>query len=138
GPVAIDVGENGLGWGLGLHPLGVGEPRKLEGDARAPAGVFAIASAFGRGAPVVKTKMPWLRTTGSLVCVDDPRSSRYNRIVDESGDIKEVDAGPPALGSSRYQSAEPLARDDELYDVGLFVDHNAFGDGKRAPIPGRG
>ncbi len=134
-PIEIVVGENGLGWGLGLHPLGVGEPRKLEGDARAPAGVFAIASAFGRGAPAVKTKMPWLSSTPSLVCVDDPKSARYNRIVDASAD---ADAGPPALGSSAFESAEPLLRDDGLYDVALLVDHNGLGDVKRRVIPGRG
>jgi L,D-peptidoglycan transpeptidase YkuD (ErfK/YbiS/YcfS/YnhG family) len=131
-PIEIVVGENGLGWGLGLHPLGVGEPRKLEGDARAPAGVFALASAFGRGAPAVKTKMPWLKATDTLVCVDDPKSSRYNRIVDTAGDT------PTDGGTSAYQTAEPLFREDDRYDVAILVDHNALGDGKRAVIPGRG
>ena len=138
-PVEIVVGENGLGWGLGLHPLGVGEPRKLEGDGRGVAGAFALVTAFGRGAPVVKSQMPWLQATPTLQCVDDPRSSRYNHIVDAAGDQRgDVDGGPPSLGASAYKTAEPLLRDDGLYDVALLVDHNNLGDGSKRVIPGRG
>lgn len=137
--IEIVVGENGLGWGLGLHPLGVGEPRKTEGDGRAPAGVFALSSAFGRGAPAMKTAMPWLQTTPALACVDDPKSARYNRLVNEdAADADELgvgDAGPPARD---YKTAERMQRDDGQYDVGVFVDHNALGDVARTPIAGRG
>lgn len=135
-PIEIVVGEGGLGWGLGLHPLGVGEPRKTEGDGRAPAGVFALSSAFGRGAPAMKTAMPWLSTTPVLACVDDPKSARYNRLINEApNDAIGLDGGPPARD---HQTAERMQRDDGQYDVGVLVDHNAMGDGARTPVAGRG
>lgn len=138
--IEIVVGESGMGWGLGLHPLGVGEPRKTEGDGRAPAGVFALSSAFGRGAPAMKTTMPWLTTTPELACVDDPKSARYNRLINEEPDdarnaSESVDGGPPARD---YKTAERMQRDDGQYDVGVLVDHNAMGDASRTPIAGRG
>lgn len=134
-PIEVVVGESGLGWGLGLHPLGVGEPRKTEGDGRGVAGVFALASAFGRGAPPMKTAMPWLTTSATLACVDDPKSARYNRLVDESTDEPGPDGGPPVHD---YKTAERMLREDGLYDVGVLVDHNALGDGSRDAIAGRG
>lgn len=125
--IEIVVGDHGLGWGLGLHPLGVGEPRKTEGDDRAPAGVFALPSAFGRGAPAFQSAMPYLQTSASLACVDDPKSARYNRIIDDvEGEVHD------------HQSAERLQRDDGLYDVGVLVDHNGLGDTSKPAIAGRG
>lgn len=138
-PIEIVVGEGGLGWGLGLHPLGVGEPRKTEGDGRAPAGVFALSSAFGRGVPAMKSAMPWLSTTPELACVDDPKSARYNRLINEDPSedlaVDGVDAGSPLRD---YKTAERMQRDDGQYDVGVLVDHNALGDAARKPIAGRG
>ena len=126
-PIEIVVGESGLGWGLGLHPLGVGEPRKTEGDGRAPAGVFALPSAFGQGAPAFKIAMPWLSTSSELACIDDPKSARYNRVIVEvEGEAKD------------HQTAERMQRADGLYDVGVLVDHNGMGDSKKPAIAGRG
>lgn len=129
--IEIVVGEGGMGWGLGMHPLAVSssthEPRKTEGDGRAPAGVFALSSAFGRGAPPMKTAMPWLQTTPALACVDDPKSPRYNRLIDTT-----------PSPSPDFKTAEPMQRDDAQYDIGVLVDHNALGDTARTPIAGRG
>jgi L,D-peptidoglycan transpeptidase YkuD (ErfK/YbiS/YcfS/YnhG family) len=124
--IEVVVGDSGLGWGLGLHPLGVGEPRKTEGDGRAPAGVFRLVSAFGRGAPAVATKMPWLEVKENLGCVDDPASKAYNRILD-------VTAGAPD-----WKSFEKLMRNDPLYDTAVIVDHNSLGTTDVTPIAGRG
>lgn len=132
GPIEVVVGEGGLGWGLGLHPhavaAGVGDPRKIEGDGRAPAGVFALVSAFGRGTPTMKTSMPWLETRPGLSCIDDPRSRRYNRLVDTS-----AETSPPD-----WRTAEAMLREDDGYDLGVLVDHNGLGDGRSAVVPGRG
>lgn len=142
--IEVVVGESGLGWGLGLHPLGVGEPRKTEGDGRAPAGVFRLLSAFGPMAPPMKTRMPWLRTSAKLVCVDDPRGGAYNRLVDEAatpapaGPDGGVEPAPAPAYRSAYRSAEPMLRDDGLYEIGLLVDQNGFGDTSAKVIPGRG
>lgn len=138
--IEVVVGESGLGWGLGLHPLGVGEPRKTEGDGRAPAGVFRLLSAFGPMAPPMKTRMPWLRTRAKLVCVDDPRGGAYNRLVDEAAATAAAapDGGIDPPQERRYRSAEPMLRDDGLYEVGLLIDQNGFGDTSAQVIPGRG
>ncbi|HEV7891486.1 MAG TPA: hypothetical protein VGP08_12655, partial [Pyrinomonadaceae bacterium] len=46
--VPVAVGRNGLGWGAGLVDVsGNVGPSKKEGDGKAPAGVFALGSAFG-------------------------------------------------------------------------------------------
>ncbi|MCC7073311.1 MAG: hypothetical protein IT383_18510 [Deltaproteobacteria bacterium] len=138
--IEVVVGENGLGWGLGLHPLGVGEPRKVEGDARAPAGVFRLLSAFGPMAPPMKTRMPWLRTSAELVCVDDPRGGAYNRLVDEhvATPATAPDAGVAVPPERSYRSAERMWRNDGLYEIGLLIDQNGFGDTSALVVPGRG
>lgn len=137
GPIEVSIGESGLGWGLGLHPLGVGEPRKTEGDGRAPAGVFRLVSAFGPMAPPFKTRMPWLRTRPSLVCVDDPRGGAYNRLVDEDlAPAPAPDAG--AAEAPTFRSVERLVRNDGVYDLGLLVDQNGAGDTEARVVPGRG
>lgn len=137
--IEVVVGESGLGWGLGLHPLGVGEPRKTEGDGRAPAGVFRLMNAFGPRSPPFKTRMPWLSTRASLVCVDDPRGGAYNRLVDEerAAQTPVADAGTESPAPT-YRSAERLLRDDGLYEIGVLVDQNGAGDTDARVIPGRG
>jgi L,D-peptidoglycan transpeptidase YkuD (ErfK/YbiS/YcfS/YnhG family) len=47
--VPVAVGRNGLGWGVGVVETGgmTEGPAKREGDGKAPAGVFALGSAFG-------------------------------------------------------------------------------------------
>jgi D-alanyl-D-alanine dipeptidase len=106
------VGERGLGWGLGLHghPKEKG-PSKVEGDRRAPAGIFRITGAFGASATGVG-KMPWQRITPTLEAIDDPESRFYNRIVDRARI-----AGPD------WQSSERMAK-IPAYALGLVVAHN--------------
>ena len=128
-PIPVVVGRNGLGWGVGLHPIADMEahrdngPEKREGDGRAPAGVFRLSSAFGY-APAKEAggiKLPYMQATPSLRCVDDAQSRHYNRIVD-SALIKPV-----------WKSAEEMRRHDDQYRLGIVVDHNT-----NPVIPGRG
>lgn len=120
--VAVTVGHRGLGIGLGLHTDGLAGPLKEEGDKRAPAGVFAIESAFGtkdRNSP----RFPYRKTTTSDRWVDDPGSSHYNQWVG---------LGDPGIRQD-WKSAEILRRPDGLYDLALVVGHN------RGPVvQGRG
>lgn len=122
--VDIVVGNAGLGWGIGLHGGGVGvnAPRKVEGDGRAPAGVFRLTRVFGKHrAP--ESGLPSQQLTTGDVCVDDATHTAYNRIL-------------PAGTEKTWVSAEQLVRKDWLYDLVVVVDQNhGEGDGV---VAGRG
>jgi L,D-peptidoglycan transpeptidase YkuD (ErfK/YbiS/YcfS/YnhG family) len=115
-PIDVVLGREGYAWGRGLHgggaPEGRAGPIKREGDGRSPAGVFAIGSAYGYAAAHDEFALPYLQATGDLRCIDDPRSSHYNRIV--STKDTNVD----------WKSAERMLRDDELYVLAIVVEHN--------------
>jgi L,D-peptidoglycan transpeptidase YkuD (ErfK/YbiS/YcfS/YnhG family) len=116
-PVAAVVGRSGLGWGSGLHlgPAGAG-PVKREGDGRAPAGMFRLSAAFGYDAleSMSWVRLPYTHATESIQCVDDVDSPYYNRIVDRA-----------TVADARWTSHEDMRRRDELYRMGVVVDHNA-------------
>ena len=106
-PVAI--GGHGLGWAWSQKDLAeTGEPTKIEGDKRTPAGVFAIGPAFGFAADGPGRGYLPLKQSQSI-CVNDPRSARYNEIVAKG----KVDAGV-----SRETMSEI-----SLYRRGLTVDY---------------
>ena len=116
GPVRAAVGRTGLAWGRGLHgePRGAG-PVKREGDGKAPAGVFGLGPAFGY-APADSARwirLPYVATDPSVECVDDARSRRYNRLVDRD-----------TVAAPDWTSHEEMRRADELYRLGVWVDHN--------------
>ncbi len=116
----VSIGRSGSAWGLGLHPAQAGL-QKREGDGRAPAGLFAIGSAFGYADRAV-TGLDYAAMQRSHYCVDVPTSPLYNRIVDT--DIAGVDA---IAGST-----EPMRRDlhldgDPVYRLGFVIAHNADG-----------
>jgi D-alanyl-D-alanine dipeptidase len=122
--VPVAVGRKGLGWGAGLVETGGMEgPQKREGDGKAPAGLFALGTAFGF-APVQDAawlRLPYTPLTPSVECVDDTASRRYNLIVDRA-----------SIGDVDWNSSEQM-RSVEGYRWGLVVRHNA------APtIAGRG
>jgi L,D-peptidoglycan transpeptidase YkuD (ErfK/YbiS/YcfS/YnhG family) len=118
---AVNVGRQGSGWGLGLHDARDQDagPVKREGDGRAPAGVFAIGTAFGY-APQLSTGLAYKAMQANDWCIDVPDSPLYNRIVDRSL------AKAPGLD----QASEPMRRDlqpkpDDLYKFGFVIEHNA-------------
>ena len=117
----VNVGRSGSGWGLGLHAARDQDagPVKREGDGRAPAGVFAIGTAFGY-APELSTGLAYKAMQANDWCIDVPDSPLYNRIVDRSL------AKAPGLD----RASEPMRRDlqakpDDLYKVGFVIEHNA-------------
>ena len=123
--VGVAVGRNGLGWGAGLVETGAAAagPRKKEGDGKAPAGLFALGTAFGF-APLREAawlRLPYTPLTPSVECVDDAASRRYNLIVD-----REEVVGVDWSSSERMRSVEG-------YRWGLVVRHNAA-----PPVAGRG
>jgi hypothetical protein len=117
-PVAVSLGRSGLAWGRGLHPpFGGAGPEKREGDARAPAGVFAISALFGTAGAesdlARAAKLPYLCATRDLKCIDDPASAHYNRIVDQT-----------SIARPNWTSCEDMLRSDGRYAVGALVGHN--------------
>ncbi len=113
----IVVGRNGSAWGIGLHDPQRG-PVKREGDGRAPAGIFAIGTAFGY-ADAADTALPYAAMGRSDWCIDVVDSPLYNRIVD--ADV----VGPDRVAGS----TEPMRRDlhadgDQRYRLGFVIAHN--------------
>ncbi len=111
----IVVGRSGLAWGRGLHPAATVGPQKKEGDGKSPAGVFRLSSAFGfaSAAEMKALKIPYVRETGAMECVDDVQSKYYNSIVDRN-QITNVD----------WNSSERMLAVGEQYRLGIVVDHN--------------
>lgn len=80
--VPVLYGKGGLAWGRGV--LGTDEPgrRKVEGDGRAPAGVFAIGTLFGYDATApAGAALPYHQVTDADAWVEDPTLPEYNRHV---------------------------------------------------------
>lgn len=109
------VGRNGLAWGNGRHgAIPADEPRKKEGDGKAPAGIFRLSSAFGYAAPetMASVQLPYRQATPTLLCVDDTNSRYYNRMIDK----KQV--------TTDWKSCEEMRRPDNQYRMGIVIDHN--------------
>lgn len=125
-PIPVFLGKNGLGWGRGLHgdpwsSTGGGKdgffasgPIKREGDKKAPAGIFRLGFLFGY-APAGRLggKFPYRQMTDANECVDDMDSPLYNQVIDAQA--------YPARG---WKSFERMRRDDDVYSLGLTVEHN--------------
>ncbi|HXB53388.1 MAG TPA: L,D-transpeptidase family protein [Vicinamibacteria bacterium] len=107
------LGRTGLAWGRGLHPSGLEGPSKKEGDGKSPAGVFELREATGYAPePPPGTRLAYRTATPDLRCVDDPSSSFYNRLVNETRVRKD------------WASAEMMHRGDDLYRLVIWVGHN--------------
>ena len=109
--IAIKLGRNGLGWGIGLHTT----PKdakiiKKEGDGKAPAGIFELKQAFGYFPFVVEYPYEVYKATNH--CVDDVNSKLYNKIVDSTKVA--VD----------YKSKEHMRFPENYYKYGVVVNHN--------------
>ncbi len=114
--ISVDVGENGMAWGLGLHTIpSNAEFIKKEGDGRAPAGIFALGRAFGLAAPedMTRLKMPYLMLTPSIEAVDDPNSQYYNQIVDRA-----------TISNPDWNSSEKMSSIVPCYILGVEILHN--------------
>jgi L,D-peptidoglycan transpeptidase YkuD (ErfK/YbiS/YcfS/YnhG family) len=116
---AISVGRSGTAWGRGLHPLQSDGPQKREGDGKAPAGVFAIGTAFGY-APSADTRLAYQGMDYNDWCIDVPDSPLYNRIVDRS-----VAKAPGLDKSTEPMRLDLHAKGDQRYRQGFVIEHNA-------------
>ena len=114
----VTVGRTGTAWGIGLHAARSDGPVKREGDGKAPAGVFAIGTAFGYESQA-RTGLDYKGMGYNDWCIDVPESPMYNQIVDRSV------AKAPGLD----KSSEPMRLDlhnngDPRYREGLVIGHN--------------
>jgi L,D-peptidoglycan transpeptidase YkuD (ErfK/YbiS/YcfS/YnhG family) len=102
------VGKAGMAWSHFFRDLRRGnEPVKVEGDKRAPAGVYRIGRTFG----IVPSPRPGhLQVTGDTICVHDLSSPAYNTIASRA------QIGPKV-------SAENMSRALPMYRRGLLVDY---------------
>jgi len=113
----IVLGTSGLAWGRGTHgDTPSAEYRKREGDGKSPAGIFALSAVFGyapaaQAGPAARA-MPYVQATTATECVDDSASTHYNRVLQRTG------------AAVDWNSAEHMRRDDDLYRLGIVVDHN--------------
>jgi D-alanyl-D-alanine dipeptidase len=91
----------------GLAPAG----EKREGDGRAPAGIYAVGSAFGF-APAADLRVPYRQLRDTTECVDDSASRYYNQLIDRDS-VPHVD----------WSSSEKM-RSIEQYRWGIVVNYN--------------
>jgi len=120
----IVLGSKGLGLGDGVMPLSLpGAPVKHEGDKKSPAGIFTIGTAFGyadkKDAAWIKNR--YVQAFDTLICVDDPQSVNYNKLVDKD------------TAKHDYNSFEHMHLKSDAYKWGLFLNHNS---GKVVPGDG--
>ena len=107
GPATALIGHKGLAWAHAFRSFARrGEPVKVEGDKRAPAGFYKIGPSFGF---VVSDRPRYLRITDGMTCVDDLSSPRYNTITTR-GEI-----GPKVHGENMWRVPE--------YRRGLLIDY---------------
>ncbi len=122
--IPVVVGRSGVG-------------PKREGDGRSPEGVFELGSLFGYGQepPAVmdvsaETSFPYQSMAPGAVCVDDPASSYYNRVLDPDT------LAESTAGAAEWHSSEAMRRDlvhgDDLYKWGVVVRYND------SAVPGAG
>jgi zinc D-Ala-D-Ala dipeptidase len=114
-PIPVVVGRTGIAWGVGFDEISAEDPHKNEGDGKAPAGVFALDTAFGF-APrdsMRDVKLPYVQLVPTSDCVDDTASVHYNTVVDRAR-VPRVD----------WNSAEHM-REVPQYKIGVIVGYNA-------------
>lgn len=114
--IPVVLGKKGLGWGRSFNidyvQIDKNAPVKREGDGKSPAGVFAIRQAFGFSEKPPSIKLPYIKLTRDIECVDDEKSTQYNRIVDSS-----------TVPVRDWKSSEKMSGID-VYKTGIFVEHN--------------
>lgn len=81
---------------------------KVEGDLKAPTGVFTITSTFGY-IKDINTKMPFIVLNKSHVWITDPRDINYNKIITQYPK------------TTRF---EQMLRADNLHKYGVIIDYN--------------
>jgi L,D-peptidoglycan transpeptidase YkuD (ErfK/YbiS/YcfS/YnhG family) len=102
------IGKAGMAWSqFFLRLARRGEPIKVDGDKRAPAGIYSIGRSFGT---LASSRPNYLQVTPDTICVDDPSSPAYNTIASRAR------VGP-------HVHAENMSRVLPMYRRGLLVNY---------------
>jgi len=118
----ITIGANGVAWpDSPFAPEGA--VLKKEGDKRSPAGLFDLKQTFGRSSKhkARYIQMPYESIGPNAQCIEDNSSAFYNQIVFDNTQV-----------NPDWDQDDRMMRDDNLYDWGIFVEHN------ESKIPGKG
>jgi len=107
----VNLGKNGLGWGIGVLNLkhSKNDVLKYEGDKKAPLGIFKLTKVFGYEEQT-NLHMPYLHVDKQTICVDDSNHKNYNQIIQ--------------MPKTKPKSFEYMKRDDHQYELGIVVEHN--------------
>jgi len=76
-PIPARVGAKGSAWGRGLHPTQPGV-QKVEGDLRAPAGIFRLGALYGDVDAPEGTRWPYVAVGPRDLWVEDATAPTYN------------------------------------------------------------
>ena len=87
-------------------------PLKVEGDGKAPAGVFELGIAFGNETKVPNSTWAYKVMTKNDIFIDDSMSEFYNRFQKKSSIKKD------------WNSFEEIKRQDGLYNKAVVINHN--------------
>lgn len=111
---AVVVGRSGLAWAELLNGDIDMTKIKQEGDGNAPAGLFPLTTAFGKGSKPNAVELPYTKLDANTECVDDVRSTFYNRLVNRMH-----------VGNFDWKSSEKMLT-IEQYELGVFVAYNSY------------
>lgn len=79
GPLTATVGRGGTAWSSAFRSYAApGEPVKVDGDKRVPAGIYPLGRSFGFAPSRLRG---YMRINEGMTCVDDPASPAYNTIT---------------------------------------------------------
>lgn len=123
-PISVVVGKTGMAKGVGGlldAPVDMTKvPLKREGDGKTPLGIFSIGPLFGIGAAPIGITLPYCAIQAETVCVDDPDSKYYNKMLDSMPADKD------------WRSAENMSLIPQ-YKLGFVIQYNTD-----FPKPGSG
>jgi L,D-peptidoglycan transpeptidase YkuD (ErfK/YbiS/YcfS/YnhG family) len=121
------LGAQGVSWGRGLHPhdpVPEGATDKVEGDKRAPAGVFDLGTVFGYAPDVARQQStPYLQVNNHDLMVEDPLSPLYNSHVRLDHPVE-----------TAWEQENAMTLNDPAHELKIFVRHNK----DPQPIPNKG
>ena len=111
----VVIGRSGLAWGGDVAGNAAATKIKQEGDGNSPAGLFPLTAFFGTSAKPSAVELPYTRLDQYTECVDDVKSSFYNKIVNRM-----------QVGNFDWKSSEKMLAIGPPYELGLFVGYNTF------------